>query len=170
MKSEARNLKHEIKPFRISGKAGFTYVELMIVMILVVLASLDGTISMIRFYRAQQPIQAMKSLAAVLRDAEQRSIAQESGKFWGVRVENLTGRERYTLFSASDASLAGFATSSVTYLSSAVSFTEPASSTTILFSKITGGWLGASCPSATASTTITAASSSLRVYCNGKIE
>ncbi len=156
--------------FRISGRAGFSYVEIMIVMVLVVLASLDGTISIIKFYRTQQPVQAIRSIGAVLRDAEQRAIAQEGGRFWGVRIENLAGRDRYVLFSASDTSLAGFTTSSTTYLPASLSFSEPASSSTILFSKMTGGWANASCPSGVASSTVTIGGNSVRVYCNGKIE
>ncbi len=155
---------------RISGEAGFSYIEVLIVIVLIVFASLSGTVSAIKFYRAEQPVQAIRSLAAFLRDAEQRAIAQKDGRYWGVRVENLAGRDRYALFSASDTALAGFATSSTAYFPSSVSLVEPAASTTILFAKMTGHWTGTACPSATASTTITANGNSVRVYCNGKIE
>ncbi len=155
--------------FRISRRAGFSYAELMIVIVLIVITSLGGGLSLIRFYRMQEPKIAMRALAAVLRDAAQRSASQEKGRYWGVRFDNLAGRDRYVLFSASSTALLGYATSSVTYLGAATVFSEPASSSTIVFDKLSGNAIIAGCPN-TVSSTITVASTSVRVYCNGKIE
>lgn len=150
--------------------SGFSYIEILIVVTLVVISSLGGTVSLLGFYRAQLPISAMKQVAAAARDAQQRSIAQEGGSYWGIRVENLSGRDRYSVFSASGADLSGYATSSVAYLGSGVQFSSPATSSAIVFDKMTGAWVSPLCPSSSASTTITAASTSMRIYCNGKIE
>ncbi len=142
----------------------------MIVMVLIVITSLGSTLSLIRFYRVQEPKIAVRSMAAVLRDAAQRSASQEKGRYWGVRFDNMpTGRDRYVLFSASSTSLTGYATSSVTYMGAATVFSAPAISSTILFDKLSGNARITGCPTVSSST-ITVGSSSIRIYCNGKIE
>lgn len=153
----------------LKSKSGFSYAELMIVIVLIVITSLGTTLSLIRFYRTQEPKIAVRAMMAVLRDAAQRSASQEKGKYWGVRFDNLTGRDRYVLFSATDKALLGYATSSVTYMGAATVFSEPAISSTIIFDKLSGNALITGCPTVTSST-ITVASSSIHVYCNGKIE
>ena len=149
--------------------SGFSYAELMIVMVLIVITSLGSGLSLIRFYRAQESKIALRAIGAVLRDAAQRSASQEGGKYWGVRFDNLAGRDRYVLFSATNPELVGYATSSETYMGPATVFSEPVISSTIIFDKLSGNARIADCPTVTSST-ITVASSSIRVYCNGKIE
>ncbi len=161
--------KLEPRAYRLKSSSGFSYVELMIVMVLIVITSLGATLSLIKFYRAQEPKIAARAIAAVLRDAAGRSAAQESGRYWGVRFDSLPGRDRYVLFSATSPALAGYATSSVTYMGAATAFAEPATSSAVVFEKLTGNALIAGCP-AVASSTVTVASTSVRVYCNGKIE
>lgn len=154
----------------LKSSSGFSYAELMIVMVLVVITSLGTTLSLIRFYRTQEPKIAVRAMAAVLRDAAQRSASQEGGKYWGVRFDNLAGRDRYVLFSATtNTGLLGYATSSETYMGAATVFAEPTSSSTVIFDKLSGNALIAGCPNVVSST-ITVASTSVRVYCNGKIE
>jgi len=155
--------------FKNTKRSGFSYAELMVVMVLIIITSLGATLSLIRFYRTQEPKIALKAIGAMLRDAAQRSTAQEGGKYWGVRFDNLVGRDRYVLFSATNIVLSGYATSSVTYMGAATVFSAPATSSTIIFDKLSGNALIAGCPLVTSST-ITVASSSIRVYCNGKIE
>ena len=153
----------------LKSSSGFSYAELMIVMVLIIITSLGTTLSLIRFYRTQEPKIAMRAMSAVLRDAAQRSASQEKGKYWGVRFDNLTGRDRYVLFSATNPELLGYATSSETYMGVATVFSVPTVSSTIIFDKLSGNALITGCPTVTSST-ITVASSSVRVYCNGKIE
>lgn len=153
----------------LKSSSGFSYAELMIVMVLIIITSLGGGLSLIRFYRTQEPKIAVRAMAAVLRDAAQRSASQEANRYWGVRFDNLAGRDRYVLFSASSTALLGYATSSQTYMGAATVFSEPAVSSTIIFDKLSGNALIAGCPNVTSST-ITVASTSVRVYCNGKIE
>jgi len=150
-------------------RSGFSYAELMIVMVLIIITSLGTTLSLISFYRSQEPKIATRAMAAVLRDAAQRSASQEGGKYWGVRFDNLAGRDRYVLFSVTSKALAGYATTSITYMGAATVFSAPAVSSTILFDKLSGNALIAGCPNVTSST-ITVASTSVHVYCNGKIE
>ena len=162
--------KLKTKNYKLKTNGGFSYAELMIVMVLIIITSLGTTLSLIRFYHTQEPKIAVRAMAAVLRDAAQRSASQEGGKYWGVRFDNLTtGRDRYVLFSATNTSLLGYSTTSVTYMGAATVFTEPATSSTVMFDKLSGNALIAGCPTVTSST-ITVASTSVRVYCNGKIE
>ena len=160
------NLKSKILHLR----AGFSYVEFMIVIVLIVISSLGGTLTLIRFYRVQAPKLAVQSLRATLLDAQARSTAQEGGSYWGVKLDAFPGRDRYALFHASSTALLGFATSSSGYLSSLADMTEPSSTATVLFDKRTGAWVSGSCPSGAASTTVTVGSSSVRVYCDGRVE
>lgn len=162
-------MKQDSRFKNMKSRKGFSYAELMVVLVLVVITSLGTTLSLIRFYRAQEPKIAVRAMAAVLRDAAQRSASQEGGRYWGVRFDNIAGRDRYVLFSASSTSLTGYATSSVTYMGAATVFSEPIASSTIVFDKLTGNALITGCPSV-ASSTITVGSSTIRVYCNGKIE
>lgn len=160
-------LNHE--SYFLNHRRGFSYAELMIVIVLIVVTSLGTTLALIRFYRVQEPRIAVRAIAAVLRDAAQRSAAQQNGAYWGVRFDNLAGRDRYVLFSATTPALLGYATSSVTYIGSATQFSEPADSSVIIFDKLYGNALIAGCP-ITTSSTITVSGVSLHVYCNGKIE
>lgn len=141
----------------------------MIVIVLIVITSLGGGLSLIRFYRAQEPKIAMRAIGAVLRDAAERSRSQEGGRYWGVRFDNLAERDRYVLFSATTPALLGYATSSETYMGVATQFSEPEDSSYIIFDKISGNALITGCPNVVSST-ITVANSSIHVYCNGKIE
>lgn len=152
------------------GNKGFSYVEVMIVLVLVVLASLGGVMQLGGFYRAQRERSAMSGIVSLLRDASARSIAQQSGKQWGVRFENMDASDRYAFFSASSSALTGFVTSSVSYLPGTAQFAEGMASTTVIFEKLSGEASFGGCPSGTASTTITVGARSVRIYCNGKIE
>lgn len=152
------------------GNKGFSYVEVMIVLVLVVIASLGGVMQLGGFYRAQRERAAASGIMSGLRDASARSIAQKAGRQWGVRFENFTSGDRYAFFSASSSALAGFVTSSVSYLPGTAQFAEGMASSTVIFEKLSGEASFAGCPSGTASTTITVGTRSVRVYCNGKIE
>jgi len=149
---------------------GFSYGEFLIVITLTVITTLGITGSLIRFTHDQAPQQAARAIRATLRDAAERSIAQEDGLYWGVRFENLPGRDRYILFNSAASNAASPTTSAVTYLSATVQFGEPAVAQNIVFDKITGNLISSSCPSGTARSTITINTVSVYVYCNGKVE
>lgn len=158
------------KPYRLNPASGFSYVEFLIIIVLIVITSLGSVMSLIEFYRAQEPRLAAKSIASVLRDAQERAVVQEAGAYWGVKFDAFPGRDRYALFSAVGAGLEGYATSSARYLSSIANMTEPAVSRTVLFEKRTGALISAACPSPAASTTITVGGKSVRIYCDGRVE
>lgn len=163
-------------------KKGFSLLELMVVLGIIILASSYSWLYLGNFTKERQLKLANESSAAVLRDAQQRSLMQENGKYWGVKFENLTTQNRYSLFNANDTFLSGFATTTTVYLRSGLQFLQPlpANSITILFDKITGNWINnpncfADFNNASSTIIISVKSysnlsSNVKVYCNGKIE
>ncbi len=79
---------------------GFTLLELLIVMALVVILSTVGLLSLVGF-RSQQSLRlAGQNLVTVLRDTQQKSVSQEGGQQWGVRiVHQVGGRDYYAVLS-----------------------------------------------------------------------
>ena len=155
------------KNYKLKTSSGFSYIEFLIVITLIVITSVGGILTVVGFYRAQAPRAALKTASAALGDARNRAIVQEGGAYWGVRFESLPGRDRYTLFSASTTALGGFVTSTVTMLPRGVDIIP--AETTILFDKMTGSRTLPACVG-NASTTIAATSSALHIQCNGRID
>ncbi len=80
---------------------GFTLIELIIVVSITALLFSMGFLKLLD-YRQRQALNLTKqSIVAVLRNAQDRSISQESGVRWGVHFENPTGvaNDFYELFS-----------------------------------------------------------------------
>lgn len=159
------------KSYTLKAVMGFSYAEFLIVITLTVIIALGTTASLFRFMQDQAPQSAARAIRAVLRDAEQRSIAQEEGLYWGVRFENLSGpRDRYMLIASQTSNALSYTINSIAYLSPSVQLSEPVADTTVMFNKITGDLISALCPSTTARSTIMINTVSVHVYCNGKIE
>ena len=118
---------------------GFTLIELVIsIGILAILAGI-GFISIINYKQRQALSSATQEIVTVLRNAQDRSISQESGNRWGVYFENpLSGSAFYDLFQGLN-----YATNTIVsrnVLPSGIQFDTPASgsSSTIIFSPVTG--------------------------------
>ncbi len=158
---------------------GLTLIELMIVIGVIVIVAVTGGLYLFRLSHSQEVGSAAGTMAAVLRDAQQRAINQQSGLYWGVRFENLSsGRDRYFLFNTATADAKITAAISEFYLKSSLGFLAPTAgnSLTILFAKISGNWVSAACPSTTANaivevgSVVGGGSAAVKVYCNGRIE
>lgn len=154
---------------------GFSYIELMIVMGLIIITATAGSVTLFRFTQTREPEIAVQSIIAALRDAQQRSIVQQDGMYWGVQFTNFpesgaSGRDSYVLFKSSNQDGSAPTTVSTVFMRKNAQFSEPANSLAIVFDKMTGGWISPSCPSGTAYAAITVNGISARVYCNGKIE
>lgn len=84
---------------------GFTLFEILLV--LAIMAMLSGIVLVfnyqIRTYKDLET--AIQAVAAVVRDAQQKSITQEEAKPWGVRFEVSSGVTRYALFKETNATL-----------------------------------------------------------------
>lgn len=116
---------------------GFTLIELLIVMSIAAIIATIGGLTLFS-YRPEQDLDlAVKSIVTVLRDTQQKSIAQESESQWGVHFENVSdGRDFYATFSGPS-----YSTSTAAYyLKSELEFSEPANGLTkdIIFAKVTG--------------------------------
>lgn len=118
---------------------GFTLIELLISMgIIVVLAGISF-ISILNYKQRQSLVSATQEIVAVVRNAQDRSISQESGSRWGVHFGNLSSASAfYDLFRGSSYVTGTVASRSV--LPSGLQFDSPASgsSSTIIFSPISG--------------------------------
>ncbi|KKR55666.1 MAG: hypothetical protein UT92_C0001G0009 [Candidatus Curtissbacteria bacterium GW2011_GWA1_40_24] len=117
----------------------FTLIELLIVIgITVVLA----TISFLNIFnfRGQNDLDlTVKEIVVVLRNAQDRSISQESGSRWGVHFENpVSAGGFYDLFSGIDYSTSSLVSRST--LRSNLQFSDPAggNSKDIIFSPVSG--------------------------------
>lgn len=120
-------------------KTGFTLTELLISMALVAILSLIGFINFFGYRQNQDLKNAASGVAAVLRDAQNRSISGDSGNRWGVYFNNVSSTAGfYDLFPGFS-----YGTSSVwahTTLPSDVRFDAPpeGSTSTVIFSPLTG--------------------------------
>ena len=118
---------------------GFTLVELIIsIGILVILAGVSF-ISIINYKQRQALSSASQEIVTVIRNAQDRSISQEDGNRWSIHFENpLSGSAFYDLFQGLN-----YATNTIVsrnVLPSGVQFDTPVagSSSTIIFSPVTG--------------------------------
>jgi len=149
-------------------RRGFTLIEMLVVAGVVVIIALTVGLNLLGFIGGQDLDNATGVILAFLRDAQQRAINQEGGRYWGVRLENLSGRDRYLLFSATDPNLSSFATTSLGYLKRSVEFVQPTanSSSTILFNKIRGNaWAEETIAIKAGSNTV-----NIRVFSDGRIQ
>lgn len=115
-------------------RRGFTLIELMIVIgITVILAG--GSILYLGGFKTRQSLDlSAKSLVTFLRGAQSKSIAQEDGAQWGVRIDNTGSRASYHLFKTAGVPI------DVVTLPAGVTFADPvvASFKDVIFQKSTG--------------------------------
>lgn len=148
----------------------FTLIELIISMAIIAILAGVGFINIINYRHRQDLTSTTQEIIEVLRNSQNRSLSQESASRWGVHFENQTsGTDFYELFQG--ASYAGATIVSKSALPSNIQFDIPASgsSSTIIFSPITG------LPNASATIKIylissPTSSSTIIVNSNGKIQ
>lgn len=129
-------------------RKGFTLIEIIVVMFIMIVAGIVAVTSLSTRRRAADLTTAAQELGSVLREAQSRSMAESQGDAWGVHLANTTGTAPfYALFSTAYSSATVIAyyrlPSTVQYTTSTLA---SGSSTDIIFSAITGA--------ASASTTI----------------
>ncbi len=81
-------------------KNGFTIIELLIVIALIVILSTVGILTLFNFRSNQSLRLATQNLVTFVRSTQQKSISQESGLRWGIRFTHQAGgRDSYQLVS-----------------------------------------------------------------------
>lgn len=120
-----------------SRKSGFTLIELLIAVAILTVVTVIGSVNLFNYYSRQNLSLTVDEIIAFLRDAQGRSLTQESGDQWGVHFSNAT-TTNFQLFHGPS-----FASSTLVMnrdLRPGVQFIAPAtgSSTDVVFLKITG--------------------------------
>lgn len=160
-----------ISNFIISNSSpGFTLIEILIVVTIVAIAAVVGIMNLSSYRTYSDLNHASQEIVTFLRDAQSRSVSQESGSRWGVHFENpASGSGFYEMFTGT-----GYSTTTVVakaILPSSVKFDIPASgsSSTVIFSPVTG------LPNASTTIKIStvsnaAVSSTVTINSNGQIQ
>lgn len=128
-------LRLQPKTYNLKPRSGFTLVEVLIVVAILVIVSSVTFLGLSRYKGGEDLELTMSEAVAVIREAQRRSITEQDGKQWGIRFSNASSS--YEIFSG-----ATYSTSTVerTYpLSRNVIFGNPATSTVdAIFSAISG--------------------------------
>jgi prepilin-type N-terminal cleavage/methylation domain-containing protein len=119
--------------------SGFTLIELLLTTVIIVVLSFVGFTYIVGYKQRQALSSSSREIVAVVRNAQDRSISQESGSRWGVHFSNPpSGEDFYDLFRGTSYPTAEIITHEV--LPSTVEFETPAagSSSTVVFSPLSG--------------------------------
>ena len=147
---------------------GFTILEILITLGIIVIITTSGVLSLSSFRSRQDLDLAGKTIIAMLRDAQSRADTQEGGTGWGVRFQN-GAADSYMLYQGPTYTLPAQTLS----LKSNLEFRDPASGATkdVLFERLTGY------PSGGANVTIIVgitgnpdATKTITIFANGRIE
>ncbi|MDP1688799.1 MAG: prepilin-type N-terminal cleavage/methylation domain-containing protein [bacterium] len=161
--------------------AGFTLIEIIVVMAIMAILATAGTTSFLGFRNKNRLKLAGDEVSSLLRLAHDRAVSQEEGSSWGVHfVNNSTDSSPYFVVYygnvPSGPSPTGGTTSSIKYLDASLKFVSPSSSalpytTTTLFNQLTGN-LSNSSPVVIriALRSDTNSSTTITVYNNGRVD
>lgn len=128
-----------------ANRSGMTLMELVVVMGIFIAIAAAARFFPIDYFYARSLDDDVSKVAFALRGAHDRAVTQDSGMAWGVHfVNGASGNDYYQVFKG-DTYAAGTVVEQVN-LNETVQFTAPpaASSTDVLFSKVTGLPSGAS--------------------------
>ncbi len=122
----------------LNSNKGFTLIELIITTTIVIALTIGASISILSYKNNQDISLEANEIVAALRGAQNNSLSREGGTQWGVYFENTTSSAFYVIFSGSAYSATTTYTKKV--LPSNVQFNKPAiaSSSSVVFSPITG--------------------------------
>ena len=134
-------------------KKGFTLIEIMITLVIIVAVGLVATLSLQGGKNAADLTDATKQIATLLREAQSDSMAQSQGALWGVHFDNTTSSQAFYSLFYTQSSYASSTQSGGRYLLPsdlcyATSSVAVGSSTDIIFSSLSGA------PSAPATITL----------------
>ncbi len=85
---------------RMERRSGFTLIELMIVLGIIVIISVVTAVSLFSVRNTRDLTNTANEIGTLLREAQSRAVNQDGGASWGVRMDNTTaGAPFYALFS-----------------------------------------------------------------------
>ena len=116
----------------------FTLIELLVVIGITAILAVFFIMSPLSF-RSQQDLNlTVSEMIAVLRNAQDNSMSQESGSVWGIYFDNINGSGFYDFFSGSNYSSVNIVSRSS--LRSNIKSVQPAigASSTVIFSAVSG--------------------------------
>jgi len=121
---------------------GFTLVELLIVIAIMVVISTASVGMFVRYRNSQNLKFSTIEVATAVRDANKRSVTQEDGKQWAIRLSNTTSSQQFKVWGGT--SFASATIASTASLRNGIQFGNPSTSSTLdlIFSAITGALSG----------------------------
>jgi len=147
---------------------GFTLMELLVVIAITTILSGVGVSTYINQQRAKLLDNTAQEIVGYLRYAQQKSMAQEQGKQWGVHFENPTeGQDFYALYSG-----AAYSSPEETrYLSSGIEYETPTAGNSIdvSFNRLTGISATSTTQSITIKSTVTNSTTTISIFGQGLI-
>lgn len=147
MKQENFTLKaKKLRSYSLLLRRGFTLIEVLLVMGITSILIVVGAMNMLSYVGSQNLENEAKAIVTLLRDAQTKSAGQDNESRWGVYfVNNASERDSYSIFQGDEALIASSSYQAVPGTSleqrtmrSNVEFVTPATSTAILFSKVSG--------------------------------
>jgi len=166
------------------AKGGFTLIELLVVIAIIGVLALFSWVNLYQIGSQQELRNARRGLVALLRDAQQRSLTQVEGRYWGVYFEKNPagdGRDRYSLFNSGvlpdpDKSFTKEILTVIT-LKPLLELQQSAATSTIAFHQIGGGLVSKDCPNTVFNEPVSVGlkndptvSITVQVFCNGRVE
>lgn len=146
----------------------FTLIEVLITLGMVAIIAAAGFLSLFAFRNSQDMRLAGRNISLVLREAQNRSVSQENGNFWGVRFSEPS--KEIILFENSASCSFGLAVSSQV-LKSHLEFRAPTSGNLdVCFEKISGYSSAASDVTITIGVVGDVNTKDITIYKNGRIE
>ena len=159
-------------------KKGFTLLELMIVIAIIAVIAMFVWIGLAQIGGSQALKNVTLTATTALRDAQQRSVVQQDGYYWGVQFENIEGRDKFTLFRTTTQSADSIEIVNLTTMKPMVELIKPIKDDPLKmdFNQITGQLITNSCPNPDFFEEIEIGivgkedKSQIKIFCNGRVE
>ena len=117
----------------------FTLIELVITITVISILAAVGFANIIRYKERQDLSSATQEIVVVVRNAQDRSLSQESGSRWGAYFENpASGTDFYELFKGLSYDSGTIISRNVLPSNVQLDIPTSGSSSTIIFSPVTG--------------------------------
>ncbi len=122
--------------------AGFTFLELMIVISIVAIIGASGVAFYSNYNKTVELNSVVSTIVSDLKQSQAKAMSGVGGLKWGIHFVN-GSNDYYELFSTATDYSASTKVSTI-YLPSVVVFTDPATTRDVIFDKISGGTTGTS--------------------------